>query len=133
MPFEALVAVVERGLVPDWKPVFAELRRRPWGTVARRVEQVSALAPEAPASRLFSRAVQRARDDAEAAERSRVAARVRVAIESSGLTAAALAAAVGTSASRLSTYATGRVIPSAAVLDRIERHGVAGDTACSGR
>jgi transcriptional regulator with XRE-family HTH domain len=47
---------------------------------------------------------------------------VRHAIESSGLTAADFAASIGTSASRLSTYANGKVIPSAAMLLRIERH-----------
>ena len=43
------------------------------------------------------------------------------AIERSGLTAAQFAEVAGTSASRLSTYATGRVTPSAAMLVRIER------------
>jgi len=37
--------------------------------------------------------------------------------------AAAFATQVGTSASRLSTYATGRVTPSAAMLVRIEAFG----------
>ena len=43
------------------------------------------------------------------------------AITRSGLTAAQFADLVGTSASRLSTDATGRVTPSAAMLVRIER------------
>lgn len=125
-PYEALVIVIERGLVADWQPVFAEIRRRPWGPVARRVERVCATTDDHAAARLFSLAVARARSDAEAAERAVVAGRVRAAIAASGLTASAFAVAVGTSASRLSTYATGKVTPSASMLVRIEAEGVSG-------
>jgi len=121
-PYEALVTVVERGLVTDWQPVFAELRRRPWGPVSRKVEEVATTTDDRAAGTLFTLAVQHARNQAEAAERTEVAARVRAAIAASGLSAAAFASQVGTSASRLSTYATGRVTPSAAMLIRIERH-----------
>ena len=34
-PYEALVTVIDMGLVGDWKPIFVELRRSPWGKVAR--------------------------------------------------------------------------------------------------
>jgi hypothetical protein len=122
-PYEALVAVLERGLVADWQPVLGEIRRRPWGEVARRVARVSATTDDAALARLLTLALDRARHDAEDDERARVAARVREAITASGLTGAAFAAEVGTSASRLSTYATGRVVPSASLLVRIERRG----------
>lgn len=49
-----------------------------------------------------------------------MAARVRAAVDRSGLTNAQFAALVGTSASRLSTYLSGQVTPSAAMLVRIE-------------
>jgi transcriptional regulator with XRE-family HTH domain len=65
--------------------------------------------------------VDRAREDAQQVERTEVAERVRAAILASGRTAAEFAAEVGTSASRLSTYASGRVMPSAAMLLRVER------------
>ena len=58
---------------------------------------------------------------ADAAEKAEVADRVRKAITHSGLTSAQFANEVGTSASRLSTYATGSVTPSASMLIRIER------------
>ena len=122
-PYEALVTVVERGLVADWQPVFAELRRQPWGPVARKVEHIAAMTTDVAAGRLFAMAVARARDDAERAEREEVARRIRAAIAASGLTAAEFAAGIGTSASRLSTYARGKVTPSAAMLLRIEAHG----------
>ncbi len=41
-PYEALVAAMERGLVADWQPVIAEVRRRPWGPVARAVDDYCA-------------------------------------------------------------------------------------------
>jgi hypothetical protein len=120
-PFEALVTVIERGLVPDWQPVFTEIRARPWGEVARKIEQAAVIADDRAAGRLFTMAVERARADADTVERGEVATRVRRAIARSGLTAADFAAEIGTSASRLSTYATGKVTPSAAMLVRIER------------
>ncbi len=121
-PFEALVAAVDRGLVGDWQPIFAELRREPWGAVARRVERYLSYRERDATSRLFELAVDRARTDAEKHDQRAVAARVRAAIEASGLSAAQLAERVGTSASRMSTYANGKVTPSAAMLLRVERH-----------
>jgi transcriptional regulator with XRE-family HTH domain len=46
---------------------------------------------------------------------------VRQLIRESGLTAASFASRAGTSASRLSTYASGKVVPSAAMMLRLER------------
>ncbi|MFQ5523724.1 MAG: helix-turn-helix domain-containing protein [Acidimicrobiia bacterium] len=120
-PYEALVTVIDRGLVSDWQPIFAELRRSPWGKVARRVEHYLSYREPDGVSRLFRLAIERARADADRAERSEVAARIRDAVTSSGLTNAEFARLVGTSASRLSTYLGGKVTPSAAMLVRIER------------
>lgn len=120
-PYEALVACIERGLVADWQPIFAELRKHPWGELARRVDFYTAHGDDPAATRLFGLAVVRARQDAEAAERNEVAGRIRAAVTASGLSARAFAAEIGTSSSRLSTYASGRVTPSAAMLVRIER------------
>ena len=122
-PYEALVATIDRGLVPDWQPVFAEIRRSPWGPVARRVERYLSYREPDGVGTLFSLAIERARAAAEAGDRAEVAARVRDAIARSGLTGAQFAELVGTSGSRLSTYANGKVTPSAAMLLRIESAG----------
>lgn len=122
-PYEALVTVIDRGLVSDWHPVFAELRRSPWGRVARRVEHYLSYRDPDGVSTLFTLAIERARADADQAERSEVASRVRAAVSRSGLTNREFAKLVGTSASRLSTYLSGKVTPSAAMLVRIERAG----------
>ena len=126
-PYEALVIALERGLVPDWQPLFAEIRARPWGSAARRIEQYLSYAPAPGEGALFARAIRSARAETERGDRREVARRVRSAIQRSGVTAAQFADLVGTSASRLSTYASGKVTPSAALLVRIERVIAAGD------
>ncbi|MEX1003812.1 MAG: helix-turn-helix transcriptional regulator [Acidimicrobiia bacterium] len=120
-PYEALVAVIDRGLVGDWRPIFTELRRSPWGKVARRVQQYLSYREPDGVSMLFALAIERARLDAEQEDRAEVAARVNAAVERSGLSNGDFARLVGTSASRLSTYLSGKVTPSAAMLVRIER------------
>ena len=118
-PYEALVTAIEQGLVPDWRPIFDELKVDPWGPVSRKIQRYLEYAPRDGVTVLFRLAINRARDNAEARERALVAARVRGAIEASGLTAGQFAERVGTSASRLSTYARGTVTPSAHMLIRI--------------
>ena len=118
-PYEALVTAIEQGLVPDWRPIFSELKADPWGPVSRKIERYLDYAPQDGVSVLFRLAIDRARDNAEARERALVAERVRDAIAASGLTAAQFAERIGTSASRLSTYARGSVTPSAHMLIRI--------------
>ena len=120
-PYEALVTAIDRGLVPNWRPVFAEIRRSPWGPVARRVERYLGYRDADGVSALFALAVDRARKEIECADRAEVAAHVQAAVERAGVTKAEFAASVGTSASRLSTYLSGKVTPSAALLMRIER------------
>lgn len=119
-PYEALVSTIERGLVPDWQPIFAEVRAHPWGAVARKILQYLSYAERTGVTVLFGLAIDRARSSAEQAEREEVTRRVRSAIADSGMTAAEFAVSIGTSASRLSTYANGKVMPSAATLIRIE-------------
>lgn len=122
-PYEALVTVIDRGLVPDWRPVLAEIRRSPWGVVARRVEQYLSYREPDGVGTLFRLAIERARSDAERSEREQVASRIERAVEASGLSQERFARLVGTSPSRLSTYLHGKVTPSAAMLVRIERAG----------
>ena len=59
-PYDALATAIDRGLVPDWQPIFHEIRRLPWGRVARRVERIVASRPPEGASALFLLAIDRA-------------------------------------------------------------------------
>ena len=104
----------------------AEIRLRPWGSLARRVLRWTGMAEGDPAARLFTIAIDRARQRTEDDERAEVTRQIREAITASGMTAAEFAAGIGTSASRLSTYASGRVVPSATMLLRIRRRGHTG-------
>lgn len=118
-PYEALVTAIERGLVTDWQPIFTEIKESPWGPVSRKIERYLHYAPRSGITTLFRLAIERARAHREERERAAVAAQVREAIAASGLTAAQFAERIGTSASRLSTYATGSVCPSAHMLVRM--------------
>lgn len=120
-PFEAVLAALERGGLPEWRRLAVAIRAQPWGQTARDVEQAVAVAHPFGVSEVMLDVVAQARSRAEAAERAEVAAEVRDLVARSGRTQAQFAADVGTSASRLSTYATGKVTPSAAMLVRMRR------------
>lgn len=129
-PYEALVTAIERGGLDTWRRIAAAVRADPWGPVARSVEDYAGYAERSGAVVLLARAVSRARDAAARAEADEVAAEVRALVAASGLSRAAFAAAIGTSASRLSTYCTGRVVPSATLMVRMRR--VSGGTGAAG-
>ncbi len=118
-PTEAVQAALERGDLEHWRRLAAEIRRHPWGRTARQVEEVLSHSRPYGVAELMEGAISRARARAEGEERRTVAAEIRQAIASSGLSSAEFAASIGTSASRLSTYATGKVVPSATLMLRI--------------
>ena len=90
---EGILAAVDRGSLPHWRRIADAVRQR---------------------------VLAHARQSAEAAARAEVRRRLQVLDDRSGLTAAQFAQRLGTSASRMSTYLSGKVIPSAAVLVRSE-------------
>ena len=120
-PYEGLVTAIERGSLSDWRRIADAVGRAPWGSVARNIEAYAAYGEETDVAELLVEAVRRARAAADEADRDDVRERVRTAVARSGLPARRFAAEVGTSASRLSTYCTGTVQPSAAMMVRIER------------
>ena len=120
--------------VIDQLPSYRRLRKRwsDWdavtevlGAVAAEMEEVLTYSRPYGVAKAMERIVARAREAAEASERQAVAVEVVRLIDESGLSRAEFASRIGTSASRLSTYATGRVTPSAALLVRMRstRHG----------
>lgn len=118
-PFEAIVTMIERGSVTDWTLLVRSISREPWGPIARQVEEY--LEHEAPygVPPLLRRAVATARADAERRERDAVADELAQLIDASGLTITELASRVGMSRSRLPTYRSGRVMPSAGMMVRL--------------
>lgn len=120
-PQEAIQTALERGGLSDWRRLATAIRDDPWGPVARRVEEALTYSRPYGVARLMERVVASARDAAKESERQAVANEVQWLIEASGLTRAEFASQIGTSTSRLSTYATGKVTPSAGLLLRMRR------------
>jgi DNA-binding transcriptional regulator YiaG len=120
-PQEAIQTALERGSLSHWQRLAKAIRAEPWGPVARRVEEVLTYSRPYGVANAMERIVARAREAAEADERQAVAAEVARLIETSGLTRTEFASQIGTSTSRLSTYATGKVTPSASLLLRMRR------------
>jgi len=118
-PTEAVQAALERGDLYHWQLLTVEINKDPWGPTARQVEEVLTHSRPYGVADIMELVIARARARAEQRERDEVAAEVRQAIARSGLTSAEFATRVGTSASRLSTYATGKVAPSATLMVRI--------------
>jgi DNA-binding transcriptional regulator YiaG len=120
-PTEAVQIALERGDLADWRRIVAAIRADPWGKTARQVEEVLSHSRPYGVAEVMQTALHRAREQAEARERATVAAEIREAVRRSGLSRADFASRIGTSASRLSTYTSGKVTPSATLMLRI-RH-----------
>ena len=120
-PYEAIVTLIERGTIGDWARLGRAIGDSPWGSVARQVEEFLAYSQEPAVAALFLRRVAHAREEQARAERDEVAARVRGFVDRSGLSRTEFSEAAGTSRTRLSTYCSGTVAPSAGLLVRMER------------
>jgi DNA-binding transcriptional regulator YiaG len=120
-PTEAVQTALERGDLSDWHRIVAAIRDDPWGKTARQIEEVLSHSRPYGVTEAMETALSRAREQAEARERAAVAAEIREAVKRSGLSRADFASRIGTSASRLSTYASGKVIPSATLMLRIRK------------
>lgn len=120
-PIEAIQTALERGGLSDWRRLAAAVDDEPWGLVARQIEEVLGYSRPYGIAEAMERVITRARLKVERSERDQVAQEVSRLIVKSGLTRTEFASRIGTSPSRLSTYATGRVMPSAALLLRMVR------------
>lgn len=120
-PFEAILAAVERGTLPDWRRLARAIEGDPWGPVARQVLEAVRLSRPYGTTELLEAVVERARRRAADAERAEVAAEIRDLVQQSGLSQHEFAERIGTSRSRLSTYMSGKIMPSAALMVRMRR------------
>ncbi len=120
-PFEGILAAVERGTLPDWRRLATMIRADPWGPVAQQVLEAVRLSRPYGTAELLTGVVVRARQLAADSEREMVAAEVRDLVSGSGLSTQDFAERMGTSRSRLSTYMSGKVMPSAALMVRMRR------------
>jgi len=117
---EGLLAAIDRGSLPDWRKIANTVRADPWGPFVKDLVQALDLAEDRGVAATLRRAVDQARAQVEQSAREEVRRRLAALVEGSGLTAAEFAAQLGTSASRFSTYLSGKVVPSAALMVRAE-------------
>jgi hypothetical protein len=117
---EGILAAIDRGSLPHWRRIAATVREDPWGPVAADLEQALTLAEDVGVAATLGRALAQARDDVDSAARAEVRRRLHALVDTSGLSAAQFAQRLGTSASRMSTYLSGKVVPSAALMVRSE-------------
>lgn len=120
-PSEAIQAALERGSLVAWRRLAAAIQADPWGPVARAVEEVLGYSRPYGVADAMERVVADARALARVAEREAVASELGGLLRASGLRREEFASRLGTSASRLSTYLSGKVLPSAALLVRARR------------
>lgn len=120
-PFEGVVAAVERGFLPDWHRLAKAIAADPWGPVAHAVHEAVQLSRPYGTTELMESLIARAREETVDAERQEVATEIGRLVQQSGLGRRAFAERVGTSTSRLSTYLSGKVTPSAALVVRMRR------------
>lgn len=118
-PQEAIQTALERGGLSHWRQLVKAIQAAPWGPVARQVEETLSYSRPYGVANAMERVFQMAREETERSEREAVAAEIAGLVRESGLSRAEFASRIGTSASRLSTYVTGRVTPSAALLVRM--------------
>lgn len=88
-PVEAIQTALERGGLSDWRRLAAEIRKQPWGTVARQVEEVLSYSRPYGVAEVMERVIARARAEAERSEQGQVAQGVNRLREKAGLTSLA--------------------------------------------
>ena len=114
---EGILEAIDRGGLAEWRRIARAVAADPHGPVAADLEEALELAEDAGAARVLQLALERAR----ASEAERVGWRIREYLWRANMTQAEFARAVGTSPSRMSTYLSGSVTPSAVMLERMRR------------
>ena len=120
-PFVGILAAVERGTLPDWRRLATAIRADPWGPVAHQVLEAVHLSHPYGTTELLEGVIACARELAADSERADVASEVRALVARAGLSKQDFAERIGTSRSRLSTYMSGKVVPSATLMVRMRR------------
>ena len=116
---EEVLATLHTGGLPAWRRYGAELARQPWAGPGSDWIALLDSRRDGFALACLRAHVAQAQRNAAQDERETVARIVRRLIGESGVSQRELARLVHTSQSRLSTYASGAVVPSAAMLVRI--------------
>lgn len=113
---DGILAAIDRGSIAHWRRIAAAVSADPFGPVAADLTEALERAEDAGVIATLQQVLSKAREGAEAVAREEVQRRLQSFIADSGMTAAQFAQRLGTSTARLSTYLTGRAVPSATVL-----------------
>lgn len=116
-----ILGVFTEGDVPQWRRLVADAAADPWNGVGAQHLELLAGSHHPRETAILRATLDLARRFIEDDERRTVADHIRQTIARTGLTQREFAGLLGTSPSRLSTYATGAVTPSATMLLRINR------------
>jgi predicted XRE-type DNA-binding protein len=103
-----------------WRAIVTPVAHNPWGPEGERLVGLASQARLPVLERSLVECFRVYRSRQEERERLMVAREIRRLVAVSGLSQREFASYVGTSPSRLSTYATGKVVPSAAMLVRMK-------------
>lgn len=117
---KGMLAAIDRGSLPDWRRIVSAVNAEPRGPVASDLKAAIELTENRGVAVTLGQAGVAARHRADSRAREEVRRRLAAFVAESGLTAAEFAAWLGTSPSRFSTYLSGNVTPSAALLVRAE-------------
>jgi DNA-binding transcriptional regulator YiaG len=118
---DELRSLIDHGNVELWRRQLSAIANGPWGPHGERLLKFADEA-DLPAVKLsVDQAIRHYKKTYEKAEKDAVAREIRELVPASGVTQRTFSQYIGTSASRLSTYANGVVTPSAAMMLRIRR------------
>ena len=116
-----LLGVIEDGSVLEWRHHLSMIVVSPWSPYARHLIDLSETIDRPQAAALIEQFTEVCRDRNKEHEREQVAEEVRRLVSASGITQRQFAKWVGTSPSRLSSYVSGSVTPSASLMLRMAR------------
>lgn len=112
---EGILAAIDRGGLADWRRIARAVRAQPYGEVAADLEQALDVAEDAGAAGALRASLGRSR----MSDAQRLGQKLTEYVWSSGLSQAEFARRVGTSPSRMSTYLSGKVVPSGVLVERM--------------
>lgn len=117
---EGILTAIDRGGFEDWVRVCRAFKSDPWGEVAQCTEEAVELAADKGASAFIAESLRRTR----MSDKELFALKFSQWVRECGLSRAELAKYLGTSRSRLSTYESGQVTPSAVIAEKVRMLGV---------
>jgi len=116
-----LLGAVDGGSVLEWRHHLGMIAASPWSPYSRRLVDLAESAGRPHAAAVVEQVTEICREQNKEREREQVAEEVRRLVFSSGVSHRQFAQWVGTSHSRLSTYVSGTVTPSASLMLRMAR------------